>query len=304
MRTVKELREILDGHLTVDAHVHTHLCDGAPDMTVKNIAERAGALNIGAVILTPHFHKQVSDATETLYTDSKEDMLLALREEIDDYGKKDGRVKILLSTEVDILSVSGELSLSPSPEAERALDLITPTMNYNPILPLRGVRVTYGKHIDYMHESGEYARMAEQAGGVAAVLETMYETEVNALIRSPYPSMLGHFFAAHSPYPRYNWFGAGPEHMKIMNAGADRVIAACRETGALMDITGIHPTPGETPDEKCKRDGFLFDFQRYVVMQCRKYDVPAYPGSDAHELRKIGEAAEYYKRLMDYREKC
>lgn len=72
MKTVRELIEILDSCAwpRADAHVHTHLCDGKDDMTVANIAEKAEQAGIALIILTPHFHKQVSDDTETIYRDS------------------------------------------------------------------------------------------------------------------------------------------------------------------------------------------------------------------------------------------
>ena len=58
MKTVKELREILQSvpFTAVDAHIHTHLCDGAPDMTVENIARSAKARGVQLIVLTPHFH--------------------------------------------------------------------------------------------------------------------------------------------------------------------------------------------------------------------------------------------------------
>lgn len=57
---------------TINSHVHTHLCDGRPDMTVANIAARASEKGLKLIILTPHFHKQVTDGETTLYTDSDE----------------------------------------------------------------------------------------------------------------------------------------------------------------------------------------------------------------------------------------
>ena len=136
MMTIQEIRQVLESSTYTDVHIHTHLCDGQPEMTVANITQKAKEQGIGAIMLTPHWHKQVSDETETLYEDSKLDMLLALRKEIEEYQRTDGSVKVLLSTEVDILSVDGTTALTPSPEFENTVDLITLTMNYNPILPL------------------------------------------------------------------------------------------------------------------------------------------------------------------------
>ena len=110
MKTIKELHEILRCHSFhhVDAHIHTHLCDGASNMNVKTIAEQAAAKGMTCIILTPHFHKQVSDDTAVLYTDTGEEILIALRKEIEEYYKTaDGKLTILLSTEADILSVYG-----------------------------------------------------------------------------------------------------------------------------------------------------------------------------------------------------
>lgn len=43
MLTCKKLHEILNAfpQEKINSHVHTHLCDGRPDMTVANIAARA-----------------------------------------------------------------------------------------------------------------------------------------------------------------------------------------------------------------------------------------------------------------------
>ena len=97
-------------------------------MTVENIAHHAAEKGLECIILTPHFHKRVSDASTTLYEDSNEDIFLALREEIDCYEKRNGTVKFLLSTETDILSLDGEISLDISAAAENALDLVSPTL--------------------------------------------------------------------------------------------------------------------------------------------------------------------------------
>ena len=298
MMTVQEIRQVLESSAYTDVHIHTHLCDGQPEMTVANITQKAKEQGIGAVVLTPHWHKQVSDETETLYEDSKVDMLLALRDEIDDYQRTDGSVKVLLSTEVDILSVDGTTALTPSPEFENMVDLITLTMNYNPILPLCCVHLTYGKDVNGLHESGDYARMEATAGGKVKVLEAMYEAQANAILRAPYPCMLGHFLAAHSRHPdKYSWFEAGEEHLPILKAGAEKVIAACAEKNAMLDLTGIH-LKGKTAREKAESNGFLFPFQQYVVEACRKHGVAAYPGSDSHRLKKIGADMAYYDLLL------
>lgn len=286
MKTVHELRALLDSvpWASVSAHVHTHLCDGRPNMTVENIAAEAQRLGLGLVVLTPHFHKRVSDASETLYTDTDPGILTQLRDEIDAYRRRGGAIPFLLSTEADILSMQGELSLDPSPMVEKALDFITPTMNYHPLLPLHGVHLTYGRDIDRMHESGEYAAMAEAAGGVDKVLDAMYETQANALLRAPYPAMLGHFFAAHSvANDRYNWFGAEEAHLSRMQDGARKVLDACQRTGAMVDITGLH-LHNETPAHKRQKDGFLYGFQRWFLDRCDEMQIAYYPGSDAHGL--------------------
>ena len=68
----------------------------------------------------------------------------------------------MLSTEADILSPKGELSLKISKETEDAPDAVTPTMNYHPALPLKLVGLTMGKYIDELHESGEYDTAAKE----------------------------------------------------------------------------------------------------------------------------------------------
>ena len=41
MKNTSEIFQILDNARAVEAHVHTHLCDGASEMTVANVAQRA-----------------------------------------------------------------------------------------------------------------------------------------------------------------------------------------------------------------------------------------------------------------------
>ena len=175
MKTTKEIRDILSKCTHIDSHVHTHLCDGKEDMTVENIAASAKACGVDGVILTPHYHKQVNDETDTLYCNTDQDIFLALRDEIEHYERKDGSVKILLSAEADIISLDGKLSLDASCQTEAALDLVTPTMNYHPCLPLMFVGLTMGKKIDELHESGAYGKAAEKLGGVGEVLSLMYK---------------------------------------------------------------------------------------------------------------------------------
>lgn len=305
MKTIRQLREILDAGKWVDAHVHTHLCDGSPEMTVQNIGRKAEEVGIDTVVLTPHFHKQVSDETETLYMDSSDEIFPVLREEIRRYEKDGGTVRILLSTEADILSMDGALSLNLSQEAEGALDLVSPTLNYHPLLPLKFVHLTYGLDVNALHDSGAFLTAAKALGGVGSVLETMYQAEANAIRRCPYPAMLGHLFMTHSVHPdRYSCFDAKPEHLPLMRRGIAEILCACVQTGAMIDLTGVHLFPDVTVQEKLRQNGFLVEFQLQVLRECRRLGVPAFAGSDAHGLHEIGGSdAAYYRylktRLLD-----
>ena len=298
MKTVKELAEFVKESRRIDAHVHTHLCDGKPEMTIENIAREAESKGFDSIILTPHFHKKVTDGERELYEDSDESIFLSLREEIDAYAKNCGKVRFLLSCEADILTLSGETSLEISNEAERALDAVTLTMNYHPLLPLKFVGLTMGKYIDELIESGEYNTAAMRLGGVDKVLEAMYECEISAIEKCQYTSLLGHFFAAHSVHPdKYTWFGAGPEHLPMMLEYSEKIIEACRKKGSMIDITGVHMKT-DTVAEKMAKNGFMVDFQRFVLNECKKQGVYTLYGSDAHSLASIGNAYEYYERLF------
>lgn len=294
MKTIQELRDILEASpwARINAHVHTHLCDGRPEMTVKNIGRAAKEAGIRLVVLTPHFHRRVDDASESFYADTDEAILLQLREEIRAYEDQEGETRFLLSTEADILSQDGEMALPSASVAKEALDLITPTMNYHPLLPLRGVHLTYGRDRDAMHQSGEYARMAQAAGGIPQLLNSLYATQANALRRAPYPALLGHFFAAHSFATKYNWFGAREEDLPLMKAGAEEVLDTCVETGAMVDITGVI-LKDRTPAQQREKDGFLYEFQQWFLAACRARDIPYFPGSDAHSLSGLGESRCY-----------
>lgn len=298
MKTISQLRSILSAHAfdKVDAHIHTHVCDGDSDMTVENIAKQAEKAGMSLIILTPHFHKQVSDDTATLYTDSSDAIFLKLREEIDNYK---GNLEILLSTEADILSTNGETALRISKEAEDALDLVTPTVNYHPLLPLKAVEVTYGRCIREMHESGLFQSFADNIGGTEKILESLYETEVNAIVHSPYPAILGHFFAAHSyAVGPHNWFGAKPEHLELIKKGAAKVIDAAAATGSFIDLTGIH-WAGTDYRKKQEIDGFFWDFQKWFVRTCAEKNVLTIPGSDSHNIAAVGDVKYYTVFLED-----
>ena len=298
MKTTKEIREFAEKYSRLDAHIHTHLCDGALEMTVENIAKKAEAVGLDAVILTPHFHKQVSDETKTLYADTDETIFLSLREEIDKYERDFGRVKFLLSTEADIINEDGDISLKISSVAEMALDAVSPTLNYHPSLPYKFVGLGSGRSINELHDSGEYAVAAERIGGICEVLTKMYEAEIGAIEHCPYPAILGHFFAAHSKHPdRYTWFGAREEHLPLMKEWTRKVIDSCSRCGALIDITGVHLSHGQTTETKLLSNGFMADFQVFVLRECRKRGVIPLYGSDAHGLSGIGGAIGYYDAI-------
>ena len=292
MKTVAQLHEILRKHdfRKVDLHIHTHLCDGEPDMTVENIANQAMEKGLTCIVLQPHFHKQVSDETATLYTDTDEEILVKLREEIEKYYAAHGTA----------LTIDGTTALKLSARGEAALDLVTPTVNYHPLLPLKAVEVTYGACICEIHGSGLYRSFVEKAGGVAHIMQTLYEAEVNAILRCPYPCMLGHFLAAHArPRECYSWFGAEEEHLEIMKQGAEKILAACQKTGAMIDLTGVRPNGeiDETLEGKRIRDGFFYDFQRWFIAKCKEKGIIALPGTDSHALVPIGTTG-YYPEIM------
>lgn len=296
MKSLSEIKKVLNQYpfSAVNAHVHTHLCDGQKNMTVENIAAEAEKLGIRLIVLTPHFHKQVTDASATLYEDTNPEILVRLREEINRYHKdSNGRVKFMLSTEADILNINGDLSLNISKEAEDALDFITMAVNYHPLLPLNMVEITYSRRIAEIHSSGEYMRCVSKVGTVSDILEALYETEVNAIKKTQYPAMLGHFFAAHSyAKDQYNWFGANAKHIDLMKKGAERVMEACQQTGTIIDITGIH-CGNMSFEAKAKADGFFFDFQTWFISQCRKRNITMVPGGDTHALEMLHESLYY-----------
>lgn len=275
-----------------DAHVHTHLCDGKAEMTVENIAKAAKERGITQVILTPHFHKKVSDVTATLYDDSDEGIFAKLRQEINGC---DTDIKFILSTEADILDTEGHTSAdSLSESAKNMLDTVTLTLNYHPLLPLKCVEVTYSACIEEIYKSGYYEKCEAAVGGTKKVLQTMYEAQINAVKRAKQPVILGHFFAAHSNAVKtFSWFNAKKEHINIMKEGAAAIVEVCADKGAVIDLTGIHPKD-ETPMQKRERDGFFYDFQRWFVDYAKNKGVTLTCGSDAHSLRSVGKV-DYYK---------
>ena len=57
--------------------------------------------------------------------------------EINEYEKKSGKVRFLLSSEADIISVDGTLSLEASKLVEENLDFIMPTLNFQSEVKLK-----------------------------------------------------------------------------------------------------------------------------------------------------------------------
>ena len=274
----------------IDGHIHTHLCDGKPEMTVESIAKKAEEVGLSLIILTPHFHKKVSDASATLYDNSDAEILKKLRQETNCY---DGKVKILLSAEADILNINGDVSL----DWDDALDFITYTVNYHPLLPLKAVEVTYSACIEDIYKSGLYADFEKAAGGTTKVIEALYKAEINAIKKATHPVSLGHFFAAHSyAVGTYSWFNMQPHHISLMKEGASELIDVCKRADAMIDLTGIHPKD-MTHDQKIAADGFFYEFQRWFISLCRQKDIVIYPGSDAHSLRSVGNVS-YYNNLI------
>lgn len=297
MKSKEQLKEIFQAYSwsQMNVHVHTHLCDGKPEMTVENIANKAKEVGVKLIVLTPHLHKQLKDSDTVLYEDTDERIFEQLREEIDEYEKKSGDVQYLLSAETDILSTDGNLSLVPSELIEKNLDFIMPTLNFHPALPLRAVDVTNPEGREKLHGSGEYMKMVEQAGGMERIVKELYDAQVNAIINTTYPAMLGHFFAAHTRNGKYNWFGLKEEHVPLMMEGAEKVLAACKDAGVMIDITGNRIK--DTDIEAKRRDlGFLFNFQTWFLKRCHELDILTCPGGDAHDLSRIS-GTWFYKEL-------
>lgn len=303
MKTQKQLREIIAAYpfYKINAHIHTHLCDGAPTMTVENIAPEAERAGFELIVLTPHFHKQVSDGCMTLYHDTDENILLQLRDEIDFYKKHNGKINILLSTETDILTIDGDLSLAISKEVENALDFVAPTINYHPLLPLEMVAATDIKQVDRFHSSGRYRELIPKEFSADYILQTYYEAAINAITKCEYPSMLGHFFAPHSIADKeYTWFEVDEAYLPMMMDATDKLLRTCAGIQAVLDITGIHLMNGTTPTEQPLKDGFLYQFQRFTLEKCREYGIPFCPGSDAHNLPRIAECKLYKEIFADF----
>ncbi len=298
MKSQKELREIFQSYVwaQMNVHVHTHLCDGKPEMTVENIAKKAEEVGVKLVALTPHYHKQLKDSHTVLYDNSDENIFLKLREEINEYEKKSGKVRFLLSSEADIISVDGTLSLEASKLVEENLDFIMPTLNFHPMLPLQAVDVTNPEGREKLHGSGEYMAMVEKAGGMEKIIDAMYTAQANAIQNISFPAMLGHFFAAHSKNGQYNWFGLREEHLPMMMEGAEKVLEACKSTGTMIDITGNRIK--DTDILSKRRDlGFLFDFQKWFLGRCDELGIITCPGGDAHDLSRIS-GTWFYEELL------
>ena len=298
MKSRDELKEIFESYSwkRMNVHVHTHLCDGKPEMTVKNIAKIAKEDGVGLIVLTPHFHKQLKDDETTLYENTDENIFYQLRKEIDEYEREDGSVRFLLSSEVDIVSGDGDLSLKPSNLIEENLDFIMPTLNFHPTLPLRAVEVTNPAGREKLHGLGEYAVIAEQAGGMEILIKNMYVAQANAIRKAPYQAMLGHFFAAHSYNGPYNWFGLEEKHLSLMKEYAEQVLEACVSAGAFIDITG-NRIKDTNIEEKRREMRFFFDFQIWFLERCDELGIITCPGGDAHDLSRIS-GTWFYEELL------
>ncbi len=303
MRTKEELAEIIKSYPVskINAHVHTHLCDGRPNMTVENIAKRAEIEGFELIILTPHFHKQISDGITTLYYDTEEDILLKLRKEINAYEENGGKIRFLLSTEADILNVNGDLSLEISKEVEDVLDLVTPALNFHPLLPLETVVASYIQQVDEYHMSGRYQEVMPKAFNALYILESYYEATRNAILKCKYPAILGHFFLAHSVSgKKHSWFEMDEAYLPYMKEWTEQLLKICAQQQVMLDITGIHFVNSTTAQEQATKDGFLYEFQKFTLEKCREYNIPFCAGSDAHNLPRIAECKLYKEIFSAY----
>lgn len=295
MKTYNQIIDILDRYplSRINSHVHTHVCDGAATMTVQNIADRAVAAGLSLIILVPHCHKKVTDGQTSLYEDTDVGIFEQLREEIEHYRKTDGKVEFLLSSEVDILSVHGKTSLPVCQTVEKCLDFVSPTLNYHPLLPLKAVAVTHIREVDAFHDEGRFAVMEAAAGGHQQVLESAYDAMIHAITHCPYPAMLGHYFISHTiPNQTKTWFGLRPEDMDLVREKTEQLLQTCQQKKTILDITGIH-LMSCTAQEQKEKDGFLHEYQCYVLNRCKQLDIRFCAGSDAHNLNTISDVAAY-----------
>ena len=310
MKSVAELREIINHFkpMEMNAHVHTHLCDGTHEMTVDNIAREACAKGIGLTILTPHCHHLLKEGDFSLYWDTDPCIFERLREKIETYQKKDGRVRFLLSSEVDILSMDGGISMEPSRQIECNLDMITVTMNFHPGLSIRSVELSYYHRIRELYDSGEAQKLMDTVGGKEKAMRMAYSAQASAIRSCPYPCALGHFWISHnSCFDGYNWSGLVESDLDAMKEGAAEVLDALHRRGGMLDVTGI-----QDPDQQWLKDlglnrkvvepaGFFREFHRWVLREAEKLEIPVLCGSDAHALDTIGRSRiyqEYFNELL------
>jgi len=298
-------REALAGRIggyafvEMEGHAHTYLCDGARDMTVERIAQVARARGIRLVILAPHGHRALRDGERTHYWDTDEAIFETLRADIDRYARLHETPQFLLTSEMDILDVSGETSLAISPAMARCLDFLLPTVNFHPLLGIQSVEGTSFRTIRAHHDSGQYARLAQAAGGQARVLTGYFEAYQNALQRSDLPCVPGHLLLALSEYaPGYTWFGVTPEDMPLIYALAESLLETIAANCPFVDLTGLFHTAAQ-PDWEGKGPApHLLAYARWWHARLRGRGIPTVCGSDAHSLDRIGYAASFYEKIL------
>ena len=78
----------------------------------------------------------------------------------------------------------------------------------------------------------------------------------------------------------------------------NQLLDACQQTGAFLDLTGIHLV-GCTVQEQKKKDGFLHEHQCEIIKECKKRGLRYCAGSDAHKLSTIADV-DIYRQLFSW----
>ena len=105
--------------------------------------------------------------------------------------------------------------------------------------------------------------------------------------------MVGHFFCAHTiPRRAYTWFGLQPEDKDLVYRNTEALLRQCKASDAIVDLTGIHMFGCDARGQR-EKDGWLHTFQKDVLAHCQNSNIPFCPGSDAHNLKAIGDVHIY-----------
>lgn len=272
----------------IDMHIHSHYDDGAEDMTVSNIIERAESKQLGGVGITLHYRQSTPDIEE--YRSGfggfcGDDCRAALDKLVEETKSctSDTGLTLKVGIETEMTDLHGNLNAPP--DVLKGVDFVLCSCHWIPdeIMPIRLTSLMLkdkARAIEYFR-SEEWNNIIEGIGR-EKIIEKYFSMYKRALSEE-YLTALGH-----------------PHFGGLASLGIVKSLEDVR--GYLSDLaetmvktnTGFNitePAASLVKDPSLDDCGIEPDFWRSLpiwVNICKQKGVSFMPGSDAHNLEHVG----------------